>query len=42
MRLTTKLSRAAHSVNRECGTETAISGGFGELLGDLSNILIWS
>jgi hypothetical protein len=29
-----KLSRAAKSVNRECGTEYVIGGGSGELLGD--------
>jgi hypothetical protein len=28
-----KLSRAAQSINRERGTETAISGGSGKLLG---------
>jgi hypothetical protein len=28
-----KLSRAAQSVNRECGTESVIGGGSGELLG---------
>ena len=27
------MSRAAITVNRECGTETAIGGGSGELLG---------
>jgi hypothetical protein len=32
-----KLSRAAISVNRECGTEAAIGGGFGELLGVINN-----
>jgi len=31
MRLTTKLSRAAQSVNRERGTESVIGGGSGEL-----------
>jgi hypothetical protein len=30
---TTKLSRAADPVNRECGTKRAIGGGSGELLG---------
>jgi len=29
-----KLSRAAISVNRECGTESIIGGGSGELLGN--------
>ena len=31
--LTSKLRRAAKSVNRECGTKNAIGGGSGELLG---------
>jgi len=33
-----KLSRAAQSVNRECGTETSIGGGSGELLGGTLSI----
>jgi hypothetical protein len=28
-----ELSRVAKTVNRECGTETVIGGGSGELLG---------
>jgi hypothetical protein len=33
-----KLSRAAGGVNRECGTESTIGGGSGELLGGVMNI----
>jgi hypothetical protein len=33
-----KLSRAAKTVNRECGTESVIGGGSGELLNHTINI----